>query len=141
MLLPACRPKGVPSPKAMEDLLVDLHFADGVLAESGMLYGNEAELKGYYAAVLAKHGMTQAEFDTALVWYTAHSVKFEKIYPKVHHRLEKRLEALNRSKDEGAKPIIKSPEEWSQASLNPERPNWPEPRTVYKVSPILQLKK
>ncbi len=141
MLLPACRPKGVPSPKEIENLLVDLHFTDGVLAETGLNYGHEEELRGYYAAILAKHGMTQEQFDTALVWYTAHSVQFEKIYPRVHQRLEKRLEAMNRASEQTETPVVKSPEEWREASLHPVRISWPEQRKAYKVSPILQLEK
>ena len=143
MLLPACRPKGVPSPRAMEDLLVDLHYTDGVIAESGLAYGHEDEVRAYYAATLARHGVTPAEFDSALVWYTHHSVKFDKIYPRVHQRLEKRLEAVkNAGRDaKSERAAIKSPEEWSEASLHREVINWPEKRKRYKVSPILQLKK
>ena len=37
--------------------------------------------------MLEKHGTTQAEFDSSLVWYTAHPQLFDKIYPKVIARL------------------------------------------------------
>jgi len=144
LMLGACRPKGVPSPREMEDLLVDLHFTDGVLTEAGMMANHDEEVRGYYAAVLAKHHITQAEFDTALVWYTRHSVKFEKIYPKVQARLDKRLAAMNGPKtaDGAAKSKeIKSPEQLTREYLYGLEYQWPEERKKYKISPILQFGK
>jgi len=142
LMIGACRPKGVPSPKAMEDILVDMHFTEGVLTEAGLLSGHEDEVRGYYAAVLARHGITQAEFDTAIVWYTRHSVKFEKIYPKVQARLEKRLADLNGPRPAAdtkkeVKPLVQLTHEY----LYGLEYQWPEERKKYKMSPILQLGK
>ena len=47
------------------------------------LKGWAEERTYYYAQVMEKHGITQAEFDSSLVWYTAHPSLFDKIYPKV----------------------------------------------------------
>ena len=38
--------------------------------------------------MLDKHGITQAEFDSSLVWFTDNPQIFNKIYPKVIERLE-----------------------------------------------------
>lgn len=141
LLTVSCRPKNVPSPKAMEDLLVDLHFTDGVLTESGMLFGHDPEMKGYYSAVLAKHGLTQEQFDTAIVWYTRNSVKFEKIYPKVQARLEKRLAAANGpTMMDGAAMVreVKPLEQVMDEYLHGLENKWPERPEPYQVSPILQ---
>ena len=46
----------------------------------------------YYAQVLEAHGITQAQFDSSLVWYTAHPQLFDKIYPRVMRNLEKERE-------------------------------------------------
>lgn len=89
----ACRPRNVLSPKQMEDIFVDLHTAEGMIEISGLNYGQDERLKGYFQSVLDKHGITQAQFDSSLVWYTSNPVIFEKIYPKVVERLEKQAEA------------------------------------------------
>ena len=89
----ACRPRTILSPKQMEDIFVDLHTAEGMIEISGLNYGQDERLKGYFQSVLDKHGITQAQFDSSLVWYTSNPVIFEKIYPKVVERLEKQAEA------------------------------------------------
>ncbi len=81
----------------MEDIFVDLHTADGILQESGYDYGHDEELRGYYQIVLDKHGTTQAQFDSSLVWYTTHPTIFDKIYPKVLDRLQAPLDAYVRT--------------------------------------------
>ncbi|MCQ2311526.1 MAG: DUF4296 domain-containing protein [Paludibacteraceae bacterium] len=91
-LLPGCRPRNVLSPQQMEDIFVDLHTADGVLQELGYNYGHDEELRGYYQSVLRQHGTTQAQFDSSLVWYTAHPAIFDKIYPKVLERLQQQVD-------------------------------------------------
>ncbi|MCQ2311219.1 MAG: DUF4296 domain-containing protein [Paludibacteraceae bacterium] len=99
VLLVGCRPRGVLSPKQMEDLFVDLHTADGILQEAGYNYGHDEALRGYYEAVLEEHGVTQAQFDSSLVWYTANPTIFDKIYPKVINRLQEQLDRFNSGKE------------------------------------------
>ena len=84
----ACRPKGVLSSRQMRAVIVDLHKTDAMLHVSGLQYGHKEEKGFYYALTLEKHGVTQAQFDSSLVWYTAHPQLFDKIYPKVLAQLE-----------------------------------------------------
>ena len=67
----------------MRALLYDLHRTDALLQISGKQYESDEVRDLYYGAVLEKHGVTQAQFDSSLVWYTAHPNLFNKIYPKV----------------------------------------------------------
>ena len=83
-----CRPRGVLSNREMRDVLYDLHRADGALQVAGYHYSHDQELAAYYKNVLDKHGITQAQFDSSLVWYTDNPQIFNKIYPKVMERLE-----------------------------------------------------
>ena len=68
--------------------MVDLHKTDAILQLNGMAYGHEEEKAIYYSIVLSKHGITQAQFDSSLVWYTAHPQLFDKIYPRVMAELK-----------------------------------------------------
>ncbi len=82
------RPDGVIRTGKMEDVLYDLHVAEGIIYARGYAYGHDSLVAKYYESVLAKHGITQAEFDSSLVWYTDHPLRFNRIYPKVIARLE-----------------------------------------------------
>ena len=74
--------------------MVDLHKTDALLQVAGMQYGHNDAADIYYAEVLEKHGVTQAQFDSSLVWYTAHPQLFDKIYPKVLAKLDAEREAF-----------------------------------------------
>lgn len=86
-----CRPRGVLSTREMRNVLYDLHRADGAIQVAGYNYSHDAELSAYYKSVLDKHGITQAQFDSSLVWYTDNPQIFNKIYPAVITRLESDL--------------------------------------------------
>lgn len=95
LLLPSCtfRPNNVLSKKKMEQVLYDLHKADGVVSVEG-LNNKDEELKRIYKTTLDKHHVTQAQFDSSLVWYTDNPKRFNKIYPAVLKRLQADLDAF-----------------------------------------------
>ena len=80
--LSGCRPRGILHSGEMRSVLVDLHTTDALLQMSGKQFLSAEEKSLYYAQVLEKHGITQAQFDSSIVWYTAHPQLFDKIYPK-----------------------------------------------------------
>lgn len=87
--LTSCRPRGILHSWEMRDVLVDLHKTDAMLQLNGYTTAGYLEERNiFYAQVLEEHGITQAEFDSSLVWYTAHPKLFDKIYPKVIAQLE-----------------------------------------------------
>ena len=87
--LVACRPKGILHSWEMRDVIVDLHKTDALMQVTGISSNNKEVRSIYYAQVLQEHGITQAEFDSSLVWYTAHPQLFDKIYPRVLAQLDK----------------------------------------------------
>ena len=68
--------------------MYDIHFTDGVVSVAGMRTRHDSVKSACYSFVLEKHGITQAQFDSSLVWYTAHPRIFDKIYPRVVARLK-----------------------------------------------------
>ena len=81
-------PKGIISPDDMEDILYDYHLSKTMTnqlpSDDGTREYKETLLMH---AMLKKHGVTEAEFDTSLVYYYSHADKFAKIYQKVTKRL------------------------------------------------------
>ncbi len=100
-----CRPRGVLSNNEMRAVLYDLHRMDGALQTAGYSYGHDEEMAAYYKSVLDKHGVTQARFDSSLVWFTDNPQIFNKIYPKVVQQLKADLEAEEVLRDERLRQI------------------------------------
>lgn len=95
-VLCACKPsipRSVIQPDDMEDILYDYHLADAAANlnnDSSRFYNTRL----YQLAVLKKHGVTEAEFDSSMVYYTRHT---EKLYA-IYERLAKRMGAVPESK-------------------------------------------
>ena len=96
MLMLACKPT-VPSeyiqPGEMEDILYDYHIAQAMSRTS---VGSEADLNKqvYLDAVLKKYGISEADFDSSLVYYYSRADRFKEIYSHVSERLNDEAKAL-----------------------------------------------
>ena len=98
-----CRPRYILSNKEMRDVLYDLHRMDGALQVAGYTNGHTQEQAAYYKSVLDKHGVTQSQFDSSLVWFTDNPQIFNKIYPKVVSRLQADMDHEEMLRDERMK--------------------------------------
>lgn len=96
MLVVACKPT-VPSeyiqPGEMEDILYDYHLA---LAMSRQKSSSEVDFNRslYFQAVLKKYGVTEADFDSSLVYYYSHAYRLKAIYSEVNQRLSDEATSL-----------------------------------------------
>jgi hypothetical protein len=84
------RPSGILSESKMEDVMVDYHLAQGMaeLADNDV----EAARYRYIQAVFRKHHITEAVFDSSLVYYFEHSETFNDIYKNVSQRVQAQAE-------------------------------------------------
>ena len=89
-----CRPPGILHSWEMREILCDLHKTDAAMQFAGISQAQSEARMIYYSQVLERHGTTQAEFDSSLVWYTAHPQLFDKIYPRVMKELKAQQEAF-----------------------------------------------
>lgn len=85
-------PSDVIQPEAMKDLLYDYHMASAM--GSTLPYSENYKKKAYYRYVFEKHHVTEAEFDSSMVWYTRHSEELATIYEDLHKRLENEESAM-----------------------------------------------
>ncbi|MDR0370851.1 MAG: DUF4296 domain-containing protein [Prevotellaceae bacterium] len=94
LLLGSCsnRPKNVLKQKEMVAVLLDMHRLEGVIDATGRMGGSNDDAY-YFRSILDKYHITQAEFDSSLVWYTNHPNRFEKVYTRVVARLEAEKDA------------------------------------------------
>lgn len=90
LTISACKPsvpKGVISPGDMEDILCDYHVAISMASNSETNDSREFNETMYLQTVFKKHGVTEAEFDSSLVYYYSQVEQFVKIYGNVVKRL------------------------------------------------------
>ncbi len=79
-------PKGVISPGKMERILYDYHRAQG-MADASEGDGVADSRFALVQQVFRKYGITEAEFDSSMVWYSGHSAYLVKMYKKIDERL------------------------------------------------------
>jgi hypothetical protein len=83
------RPKNVLSERNMTAVLVDMHLLEGTLDAKGIGY-SQFDLKSkYFNSILEKYNITQADFDSSVVWYTKNPKTYSDIYIDVNKRLTK----------------------------------------------------
>ncbi len=90
-LLCSCTPQ-VPSQYIqqddMEDILYDYHLAQAMAERSDERTEAKFNETLYYHAVLEKHGVTEADFDSSLVYYYTYTDRLTQIYNNISKRLE-----------------------------------------------------
>ncbi|MGN1228728.1 MAG: DUF4296 domain-containing protein [Prevotella sp.] len=91
MVCIGCKPSvpgNVIQPDDMEDILYD-YYLSREMAQKPSGEGNSPYLRTlYYKSVLKKHGVTEAEFDSSLVYYYGHADDFAKIFSRVSDRMQ-----------------------------------------------------
>ena len=93
-------PRDVIQPDDMEDILYDYYVSQGMASIPVSRTSNEDYQRDlYFNAVLKKHGVTRAEFDSSLVYYYTRADYFVKVYKNVQERLSDA--ALNLGASEG----------------------------------------
>jgi hypothetical protein len=89
MLAAACKPT-VPSqyiqPDDMEDMLYDYHLAEA-MARSEYGEGVDKKRNIYFQSLLKKYDVSEADFDSSLVYYYSHLDRLREIYGHVNERL------------------------------------------------------
>ena len=105
LFLSSCEPQlpdGVMSESKMEEVLYDYHVAQA-MSEVSTEPGKTIDFQRYelQEAVLRKHGITQAEFDSSMVFYCSDLDRMNRLYQHLSERLDRDAEALGASLGSG----------------------------------------
>lgn len=87
------RPKEIIAEDKMENIIYDYHLAKAMGDELPMDENYKRQM--YLDAVFSKYGVTEAEFDSSLVWYTRNTTRLDDIYEKVANRMKDDVAALD----------------------------------------------
>lgn len=90
LTLSACHslPEDVLSEGEMVDLLVDVYKGEAIVEANGRAYRDDSSKAVIKQSIFAKHGVTQAQYDSSMVYYSHHSSEYIDIYDEVIARLE-----------------------------------------------------
>ncbi|MCR5132166.1 MAG: DUF4296 domain-containing protein [Prevotella sp.] len=96
LMLAGCKP-GVPgkvlSPRKMEAILYDYHVAKA-MSDIDEDFNDTLRMSVYRKAILKKHGVTEAEYDSAMVYYMRHTRHLKTIYDHLAERFDADAKAM-----------------------------------------------
>lgn len=92
LLMQSCKPS-IPSKYLskgqMEDILYDYHLAEAMARN-----GNRDDMITYREAILKKHDVSSADFDSSMVYYMRHTQLLSDIYKNLQERMEDEAKSL-----------------------------------------------
>jgi hypothetical protein len=95
LMTAACsRPTAVLDNDRMVAILVDVHKAEGILEVQADQYPSDSAMEWLVQSVLDKHGVTKADYDSSLVWYSTHLREFIRVYNKVRVQVAAEQDSL-----------------------------------------------
>lgn len=84
-------PSDVIQPDEMAELMADVRVADAVINVNRADWANRASREALKAAIFERHGVTQAQFDSSLVWYGHNIGVYQDVTDRTIEILDKRL--------------------------------------------------
>ncbi|WP_099465839.1 DUF4296 domain-containing protein [Parabacteroides provencensis] len=95
-LLIACSkvPDGILSEKEMEKVMIDMQLAEAMIGIDYTTYQDDAKKEALYQSVFRKHNISQATYDSSLVWYGKNLDIYMDVYDRVIRNLDKRIADL-----------------------------------------------
>jgi hypothetical protein len=87
VFLISCGNSYVLSPEKLEDVLVDLHIAEGVSMKKASSFKSNEDKLNLFNYVYNKHGIDKAQFDSTMRYYSENSSDLSVIYTHVLERV------------------------------------------------------
>lgn len=87
-------PDHILSEKKMQAVLTDMQLAEAIIASDYNRYNNDSIKKVLFNSVFAKHGITQALYDSSLVWYGQNLDIYLQVYDRAKLDIEQRIKDL-----------------------------------------------
>lgn len=124
MLVSACsmkRPRTVLSNQKMSEVLYDYHLTKAIISNRNVT--NEEERQAYMNDLFRKHGITEAEFDSSLVWFSGNPDELVKLYEQITQRMGRENILLSRRIDE-RNSLLVAAMDGDSVDIWPERRFW-----------------
>lgn len=102
-------PNGVIKESDFADFLYDLYRLEAIIEANPDMFPNDSLKRVAKQSLFQKHGITQADYDSSMVWYAANFKAYSTVHKKVVMRLQDDKTLLT-------KEMIKAPQDHKQAS-------------------------
>jgi hypothetical protein len=76
-------PKGALKKQKFEEVLLDVHLAEAISNNRRQYKMDSLQSDALYRAVLEKHGVTEEQMKTTILYYSRHPKEYDKIYSDV----------------------------------------------------------
>ena len=90
-------PKGVIPERKMQRLLTDIHLADAIISYDPFNFQYDENKKALYQSVFDKHRVTEAMYDSSLVWYGKNLDVYMQVYSMALVDVKKRIEEVSKN--------------------------------------------
>ena len=110
----------------MADLIVDLQLAEAYIDSHLDEYPGDSSKLVLKQSIFKKHGITQQDYDSSLVWYAHNMEDYTKAYDKAIGKLKERYDKLDKSGKGGTDmpgELIAGPEHGPTHDAAPRTPN------------------
>ncbi|MDL2255678.1 DUF4296 domain-containing protein [Parabacteroides sp. OttesenSCG-928-K15] len=87
-------PSGILSEKEMQRVQTDMMVADAIINMNNKVFLNDTAKIALYESVFRKHKITQAVYDSSLVWYGKHLDIYMKMYDRMLTDVNRRIRDL-----------------------------------------------
>jgi hypothetical protein len=95
-VLSACSrtPDGILPEKKMQQVMVDMQLAEAMIYMEPHTYATPVERRALYQAVFGKHQLTEAEYDSSMIWYGKHLERYMRIYNLALADIKAQMDAI-----------------------------------------------
>lgn len=76
-------PDDILSEKKMQAVQVDMQLAEAMINLDSKAFSDNARKEALYQSIFRKYDITQAEYDSSLIWYGRHLDIYMKVYDRV----------------------------------------------------------
>lgn len=88
-------PRGVMSVNKMADVIVDLQLADAYIESHSQDFDSDSSKLVLKQSVFRKHGISQQDYDSSLVWFAHNMEDYYRAYDKAVKKLQNRYDKLD----------------------------------------------
>lgn len=94
-------PRGVIGERRMADLLVDLDKAESYICQYPDKFPDDSAKQALKQSIFARHGVTQADYDSSMVWYAHNIDVYTDVCDKALEKLNSDLSSLKKQAEKG----------------------------------------
>ena len=88
-VLYSCGNSYILDPDTLEDVLVDVHLAEGLMLQNSHKFTSPQQKVDLFNSVYNKYGIDKARLDSTMIYYSDDPTLLSEVYEKVYDRIEK----------------------------------------------------